>query len=232
MLLTRTRGYLQRSVVPLLLNAQAGTGAGPVKSCAAHCPDIANGTSTTTVAVSGRSAGTTPSVACVRGRGLSESSDTLDYSLDAWPRRRRLRQAARPRALRAGRPSMGARIGIRTARPCPARARAAGAGRPAGVRPRPPRLSGQAAWYIDSIRLMRAAPASRHARLLPTWTDEQLRLRANGSTPATNARSSQPSKASHRRHPRRPAARPVPTLLMVAGRGDVIRPEDRTKSGA
>ena len=165
----------------------------------------------------------------VRGRGLSEAGDALDYSLDA--------QAADvtgfAQALGLARyaivgHSMGARIGIRAAR-----------GNPAGltrlVMVDPP-VSGpgrraypsQLPWYVDSIRLARQGiDAEGMRRFCPTWTEEQLRLRAEWLHTCDERAIVTSFEDFHRDdvHADMPSVQ-VPALLMVAGRGDVIRAED------
>jgi N-formylmaleamate deformylase len=115
----------------------------------------------------------------VRGRGLSERGD-LDYSLDAMAE-----DVVRLAAMLSGAPvtllghSMGARIAIRAARRDQARFErlflvdppVGGPGR--RVYPAPWE------WYEDSIRLSRRGCTADEMRpFFPTWTDEQLALRA------------------------------------------------------
>lgn len=116
----------------------------------------------------------------VRGRGLSETGPHLGYDLDSYA----ADVAAFAEAMGfdtydlVGH-SMGARIGIRLARNAPQRLRrlvlidppATGPGR----RPYPAPLG----WYVDSIRICRAG-ADWRALLpfSPSWTEAQLRLRA------------------------------------------------------
>lgn len=165
----------------------------------------------------------------VRGRGLSEASDALDYGLDAQA----ADVVAFAQALGLARyaivgHSMGARIGIRAAR-----------GNPAGltrlVLVDPP-VSGpgrraypsQLPWYVDSIRLARQGiDAEGMRRFCPTWTDAQLRLRAEWLHTCDERAIVTSFEDFHRDdvHADMPSVR-VPTLLMVAGRGDVIRAED------
>jgi len=164
-----------------------------------------------------------------RGRGLSEAGDALDYSLDAQA----ADVTAFAQALGLARyaivgHSMGARIGIRAAR-----------GNPAGltrlVMVDPP-VSGpgrraypsQLPWYMDSIRLARQGiDAEGMRRFCPTWTDEQLRLRAEWLHTCDERAIVTSFEDFHRDdvHADMPLVQ-VPTLLMVAGRGDVIRAED------
>ncbi|KAA0180401.1 alpha/beta fold hydrolase [Cupriavidus cauae] len=165
----------------------------------------------------------------VRGRGLSEAGDALDYSLDA--------QAADviafAEALGLQRysvvgHSMGARIGLRAAR-----ARPAGLVRLAmidppvsgpGRRPYPSQLP----WYVDSIRLARRGIDVEGMRAFcPTWTEAQLRLRAEWLHTCDERAVVASFDGFHQDdvHADMPHVA-VPALLMVAGRGDVIRPED------
>ncbi|MCA7083695.1 alpha/beta hydrolase [Cupriavidus cauae] len=165
----------------------------------------------------------------VRGRGLSEAGDALDYSLDA--------QAADviafAEALGLQRysvvgHSMGARIGLRAAR-----ARPAGLVRLAmidppvsgpGRRPYPSQLP----WYVDSIRLARRGIDAEGMRAFcPTWTEAQLRLRAEWLHTCDERAVVASFDGFHQDdvHADMPHVA-VPALLMVAGRGDVIRPED------
>jgi N-formylmaleamate deformylase len=116
----------------------------------------------------------------IRGRGLSEASADLDYSLDAQAKDviAFAKALGLPRYAIVGH-SMGARIAIRAAR-----------GQPAGLtrvvlvdppvsgpgrRPYPANL----AWYVDSMAAARKGAGIEGMRgFCPTWTDEQLRLRA------------------------------------------------------
>ncbi len=165
----------------------------------------------------------------VRGRGLSEAGDTLDYSLDA--------QAADviafAEALGLTRyslvgHSMGARIGLRAARAKPAGlARLAMIDPPVsgpGHRPYPSQLP----WYVDSIRLARRGIDVDGMRAFcPTWTEAQLRLRAEWLHTCDERAVVASFDGFHQDdvHADMPHVT-VPALLMVAGRGDVIRPED------
>lgn len=165
----------------------------------------------------------------VRGRGLSESGDALDYGLDAC--------AADVNALASALGldgyallghSMGARIGIRAARARPAELErlvlvdppVSGPGR----RAYPAKLD----WYIDSIRLMREGRSWETLRAFsPTWTDAQLQLRAEWLHTCNERAVIATYESFHQDdiHSDLPHLT-VPTLLVVAGRGDVIRPEE------
>ncbi|EYS88454.1 alpha/beta hydrolase [Cupriavidus sp. SK-4] len=165
----------------------------------------------------------------VRGRGLSQAGAELDYSLDA--------QAADviafAQALGLQRyaivgHSMGARIGIRAARSKPAGLTrlvlvdppVSGPGR----RPYPSQLP----WYIDSIRLARQGiDVEGMRRFCPTWTEDQLRLRAQWLHTCDERAILASFNGFHEDdiHADLPHVS-VPALLMTAGRGDVIREED------
>ena len=165
----------------------------------------------------------------VRGRGLSQAGADLDYSLDA--------QAADVIAFAAALGlqryaivghSMGARIGIRAAGSKPAGLThlvlvdppVSGPGR----RPYPSQLP----WYIDSIRLAQQGIDAEGLRAFcPTWTEDQLRLRAQWLHTCDERAILASFNGFHEDdiHADLPQVA-VPALLMTAGRGDVIRAED------
>lgn len=165
----------------------------------------------------------------VRGRGLSEASATLDYSLDA--------QAVDVLAFAAALGleryaivghSMGARIAIRAAR-----SRPVGLTRVVLVDP-PVSGPGRRAypsklpWYVDSMRLARDGIDAKGMRAFcPTWSDEQLRLRAEWLHTCDERAVLASFDGFHTDdiHADLPHLS-VPALLMVAGRGDVVRDED------
>lgn len=165
----------------------------------------------------------------VRGRGLSEASATLDYSLDA--------QAADAIAFAAALGlqryaivghSMGGRIGIRAAAQQPVGLTRLVAVDPPvsgpGRRPYPAQLP----WYVDSIRMARHGITLEEMRTFcPTWSEEQLRLRAqwlhtcDERAIVTSFEAFQTDDI----HADVPRIR-VPMLLLTAERGDVVRPAD------
>jgi N-formylmaleamate deformylase len=165
----------------------------------------------------------------IRGRGLTEATDTLDYSLDA--------QAADVlafvKALRLERyalvgHSMGGRIVVRAARQADASlTRVAVVDPPVsgpGRRPYPAKLP----WYVDSIRQACKGISSEEMRTYcPTWTDAQLRLRAEWLH-TCNERAIVASFNAFQTddvHADIPHVK-VPLLLMTAETGDVVRQED------
>ena len=165
----------------------------------------------------------------VRGRGLSASGADLDYSVEA--------QAADVGAFAEAMGfsrfslvghSMGARIAVRMAR-------TSGASLARMVLVDPP-VSGpgrraypsQLPWYVDSIRLAQAGMSADDMRsFCPTWTDEQLSLRAEWLHTCDERAITASFEAFHTedfhadlRHVTCPA------LLMVAERGGVILDAD------
>jgi N-formylmaleamate deformylase len=165
----------------------------------------------------------------IRGRGLSEGADAMDYSLDA--------QAADALALAnalgleryalVGH-SMGGRIALRAARHADATLTGVVAVDPPVSGPGRRTYPAQLPWYVDSIRQARQGISLEQMRTFcPTWTDEQLRLRAqwlhtcNEAAIVTSFNAFQTDDI----HADLPHVK-VPLLLMTAERGDVVRPED------
>lgn len=165
----------------------------------------------------------------IRGRGLTEASDDLDYSLDAQAQD----LLAFTEALNLKRyayvgHSMGGRIAIRAASRQPTGLTRLVAVDPPvsgpGRRPYPAQLP----WYVDSIRMARKGMTPEQMRAFcPTWTEEQLRLRAewlhtcNEHAIVTSFEAFQTDDI----HINLPSIT-VPLMLMTAERGDVVRPED------
>lgn len=165
----------------------------------------------------------------VRGRGLSQSGDELDYSLDAQASDLLAFTAALglPRHAYLGH-SMGGRIAIRAASQQPAGLTKVVAVDPPvsgpGRRPYPAQLP----WYVDSIRqAQRGMTAEQMKVFCPTWTLDQLRLRAqwlhtcNERAIVTSFNAFQTDDI----HANLPAIA-VPLMLMTAERGDVVPERD------
>lgn len=165
----------------------------------------------------------------VRGRGLSETGPSLSYGLDAY--------AADVDGFAAALGledyvfmghSMGARTGIRLARRHGGRVGklvlidppVSGPGR----RPYPASL----AWYVDSIRQSRNGMTIDEMRnFCPTWTDAELRLRAEWLHTCDEDAVRQSFAGFHDEtiHDDIPFIT-QPTLLVIATRGGVIQPVD------
>jgi N-formylmaleamate deformylase len=165
----------------------------------------------------------------IRGRGLTEASDALDYSLDAQA----ADALALVKALGLARyalvgHSMGGRIAIRAARHADATLTRVVAVDPPvsgpGRRPYPAKLP----WYVDSIRqACKGISVEQMRTFCPTWTDEQVRLRAqwlhtcNEKAIVTSFNAFQTDDV----HADLPHVK-VPLLLMTAESGDVVRQDD------
>jgi N-formylmaleamate deformylase len=165
----------------------------------------------------------------VRGRGLSSASVLLDYSLDAQAAD--LISFAQALALErysvVGH-SMGARIGVRAASWKPSDLvrlvmidpPVSGPGR----RPYPSQLP----WYVDSIRQsQQGMDADAMRAFCPTWTEEQLRLRAQWLHTCNEhaVRASFEGFHTDDVHVNLKQV-DIPLLLITAARGDVVRVED------
>lgn len=165
----------------------------------------------------------------VRGRGLSEASEALDYGLDAqvadviaFAESIGLRRYAM-----VGH-SMGGRIALRAAAASPpGLTRLVAIDPPVsgpGRRPYPAKLS----WYLDSIReAARGISLDRMREFCPTWTESQLRMRAQWLHTCDERAVTASFEGFHADdvHQNLPKIK-VPLLLMTAGRGDVVRPGD------
>lgn len=165
----------------------------------------------------------------IRGRGLSEASDKLDYSLDAQA----ADAVAFAQALGLKRyalvgHSMGARIGIRAARSKPEGLTRLVAVDPPVSGPGRRAYPSKLPWYVDSMALARKGCDSNAMReFCPTWTDEQLQLRAEWLHTCDERAIIASFDGFHTDdiHVDLPHVA-VPTLLMTAERGDVVLDED------
>lgn len=165
----------------------------------------------------------------VRGRGLSEASADLDYTLDAMA-------ADIPAFTEALGLTDHALIGHSMGARNIVRAIARHGARPSRVVLIDPPVSGPGrrpypanlAWYVDSIRLATAGiDGAAMRRFCPTWTEDQLRLRAEWlhSCDERAVVVAYEGFATDDVHVDVPAIT-CPALLMVAGRGGVISTED------
>lgn len=165
----------------------------------------------------------------VRGRGLSDASPSIDYGLDAQADDVAALVAALglPRTSLVGH-SMGARIA--------ARAALRGIGGLESVVLVDPPVSGpnrrdypgKLPWYIDSMALARAGTDAEGMRAFcPTWTDAELQLRAEWLHTCDERAVRTSYEGFHTDDFHADAARlTVPSLLITAGRGDVVRDDD------
>lgn len=165
----------------------------------------------------------------VRGRGLSESSDSLDYSLDAQVADvLALAPALGLRRYTLVGHSMGARIAIRAAAQQPEGLQRVVAVDPPVSGPGRRAYPAQLPWYVDSIRMARHGMTHEQMRsFCPTWTDEQLRLRAQWLHTCDERAivASFQGFQTDDIHADLPRVK-VPLMLMTAERGGVVLPED------
>ncbi|WP_072815998.1 alpha/beta fold hydrolase [Bradyrhizobium erythrophlei] len=171
----------------------------------------------------------------VRGRGLSSSGPGLDYGLDAMADDlSTLIAALKVENVTVLGHSMGARIAIRAAvRDASSMARLVLVDPPVsgpGRRPYPAKLS----WYLDSIRLaVEGMDADAMRAFCPTWSEEQLGLRAEWLhtcfEPAIVAAFEGFHTDDIHKDLRQLA---LPVALMIAGRGGVIEAADEAEIAA
>ncbi|VVE65323.1 alpha/beta hydrolase [Pandoraea anapnoica] len=165
----------------------------------------------------------------VRGRGLSSASPELDYSLDA--------QADDVAALCAALGldrfalvghSMGARIAARAALREPRGLASVVLVDPPVSGPGRRAYPGKLPWYVDSMALARAGIDAEGMRAFcPTWTDEQLALRAAWLHTCDERAVLASYEGFHQDDFFADAAQlRVPSLLITAQNGDVVRDED------
>lgn len=165
----------------------------------------------------------------VRGRGLSSSGPELDYGVDAMAEDLvGLLDALRLDNVIVLGHSMGARVAARAAGKQPNRmARLVLVDPPVsgpGRRAYPSKLP----WYMDSIRLATVGMDAEAMRAFcPTWTDEQLTLRAEWLHTCFEPAIVKAFNDFHDTsfHDDVPGLK-LPAALMVAGKGGVIQSED------
>lgn len=165
----------------------------------------------------------------VRGRGLSSAGSDLEYSLDAQARDViAFAEALGLKGYSIVGHSMGGRIGIRAAATNPNELSklvivdppVSGPGR----RPYPSKLP----WYVDSMRLAREGCSVEQMReFCPTWTEEQLQLRAEWLHTCNERAVVESFEGFHTDdiHQNLPLLK-LPTMLMVASRGEVVMQAD------
>lgn len=167
-----------------------------------------------------------------RGRGLSSSGDGLDYGMESCADD--INAFAIAMGLReyhlVGH-SMGARFIMRAAVKKPAGVLSLSLIDPPVSGPGRRSYPGQWPWYQDSIReAIAGMDAGAMKKYCPTWSDEQRQLRAEWLhtcyEPAIRRAYDDFHQLDIHQYFRQLPAR---TLLMVAGKGDVIRPEDEAE---
>lgn len=168
----------------------------------------------------------------VRGRGLSSSGPELDYSAETCAHD----IGAFAKAMKLDRyhllgHSMGARFAVRSAVLHPAGVDRVVLIDPPVSGPGRREYPSKLPWYVDSIRQSLLGMDAEAMRVFcATWTDEQLQLRAEWLhtcyEPAiVRAFNDFHEVDFHQDLPRLGA----PALLMIAGRGGVITPEDEAE---
>lgn len=165
----------------------------------------------------------------VRGRGLSSASPDLDYSLDAQADD----VAALVAALKLERVtlvghSMGARIAARAAMREPRGLVSVVLVDPPVSGPGRREYPGKLPWYVDSMALARAGTDAEGMRAFcPTWTEGERALRAEWLHTCDERAVLASYEGFHTDDFHADAARlQVPSLLMTAQNGDVVRDED------
>jgi N-formylmaleamate deformylase len=164
-----------------------------------------------------------------RGRGLSETADHLDYSIEACAADvGEFIKALKLEHYALFGHSFGARVALTAARKYPDGLDRLVIVDPPVSGPNRRPYPADIGWYLESIRLMtKGGDYSVLRSYLPTWSDEQLQLRAEWLH-TCNAKAVADSYNDFHRddmHADLPYI-DVPTLLMVAGRGDVIRSDE------
>ena len=168
----------------------------------------------------------------VRGRGLSSSGPELDYSSDTCADDiNAFAQAMGFDHYHLAGHSMGARFAVRSAAQHPAGVKSLVLIDPPVSGPGRREYPSKLPWYVDSIRLAQQGMDAQAMRAFcPTWTLEQLQLRAEWLHTCYEPAIVRAFNDFHNVdfHQDLPALS-VPTLLMVAGRGGVIQPEDEAE---
>ncbi len=164
-----------------------------------------------------------------RGRGLSYTAPGMDASLDAMASDviALLDVLGWDCATVLGH-SMGARVAIRAAARNPQRMGRLLLVDPPVTGPGRRAYPAPLSWYVDSIRLaVQGTTAEALRAFSPTWTNEQLQLRAEWLHTCNEDAIVQAYNGFHQDdiHADLPNLR-TPGMLMAAGRGGVILPED------
>lgn len=167
-----------------------------------------------------------------RGRGLSSTGPDLDYSVDTCADDIGAFAAVMGiDSYHLAGHSMGARFAVRASVRCPQGLRSLVLIDPPVSGPGRREYPAKLPWYVDSIRQSQQGMSAEDMRAFcPTWTEEQLQLRAEWLhtcyEPAiVRAFNDFHDVDFHQDLPNLP----VPALLIVAGRGGVIQAEDEAE---
>lgn len=165
-----------------------------------------------------------------RGRGLTETPASADYSLDAYAKdAAELADALKLRRFRLLGHSMGARVGARMGRLYGERlVRMVLADPPLSGPGRRPYVK-DLKFYLNSIHAARAglADAEKIRQTYPGWTDQQLRTRAEWLHTCDDVAIEKSLRGINEEDIHGDlAAITVPTLLLAAGKGGVIQEAD------
>lgn len=165
----------------------------------------------------------------VRGRGLSEASENLDYSLDAQADDlAAFVSALNLQSFSFVGHSMGARIAARAVKRAPRGLTSIVLVDPPVSGPGRREYPGKRPWYADSMALARKGTDADEMRgFCPTWTEEQLQLRAEWLHTCDERAVVASLEGFHNDDFHTDVARlDVPSLLITAERGDVVRDDD------
>lgn len=172
----------------------------------------------------------------IRGRGLSQSGDDLNYGVDACAEdlRALLAELQLKDAVVVGH-SMGARIALRAlAKGIPESGSVILVDPPVSG-PNRRRYPAALDWYVDSIAQAHQGMTAEDMRAYcPTWSDEQLQLRAQWLHTCSTKAIVESYQWFHSddMFPDFQKIQDTDVCLMVAERGDVIRAEDINEAKA
>lgn len=165
----------------------------------------------------------------IRGRGLSSAEENLDYSLDAQADDAiAFAHALGLKNYAFVGHSMGGRIGARAAAKQPEGLNRLVMLDPPVSGPDRRAYPAKLPWYVDSMAMARKGCSAEDMRqFCPTWTEEQLQLRAEWLHTCNESAIIQSFNDFQTDDVHQDFAKlTIPTMLMIAERGDVVRPEE------